>query len=121
MKPQLAFATIGLALIAACADHGANDEPILDGAPTQAYQADLDANQTLARTQNSVDQETAAAAVLGAGDGAALGAADADGNALGGALAGALLGGVSSAVGAGERREAIVIECPRGHGHRVVG
>jgi len=40
---------------------------------------------------------------------------------LEGAIAGALAGGISSAVDASEKREAIVIECLRGRGHRVVG
>lgn len=111
-----------LPLIAgACADSGANYRPILDGAPTPAFQSDLAACQSLARNQRQFDQETAGAAVLGAGAGAVLGAADDDGDAVGGAIAGALAGGVASAVSAGERREAIVIECLRGRGHRVVG
>jgi uncharacterized protein YcfJ len=120
MKTQLAFATAGLVLVAACADSGANYQPILDGTPTAAYRADLAACQTLARNQNQFDQDTMAATVLGAGVGAALGEAD-GGDALGGAVAGALAGGVSSAVDASERREAIVVECLRGRGHRVVG
>jgi hypothetical protein len=41
--------------------------------------------------------------------------------AAGGAIAGALAGGVASAVSASDRREAIVVECLRGRGHRVVG
>lgn len=116
MKTQLAFATAGLVLVAACADSGANYQPILDGTPTAAYRADLAACQTLARNQRQFDQDTMAATVLGA----ALGEAE-SGDALGGAVAGALAGGVSSAVDAGERREAIVVECLRGRGHRVVG
>lgn len=120
MKAQLTLATAGLVLVAACADSGANYQPILDGTPTAAYQADLTACQALARNQNQFDQETMAATVLGAGVGAALGEAD-GGDALGGAVAGALAGGVSSAVDASERREAIVVECLRGRGHRVVG
>ena len=120
MKTQLTLSAAGLVLMAACAESGANYQPILDGAPTPAYQADLTACQALARNQNQFDQETMAATVLGAGVGAALGEAD-SGDALGGAVAGALAGGVSSAVDASERREAIVVECLRGRGHRVVG
>jgi uncharacterized protein YcfJ len=120
MKTQLTLSAAGLVLVAACADSGANYQPILDGTPTAAYQADLTACQALARNQNQFDQETMAATVLGAGVGAALGEAD-GGDALGGAVAGALAGGVSSAVDVSERRESIVIECLRGRGHRVVG
>lgn len=120
MKTQLTLSATGLVLMAACADSGANYQPILDGTPTHAYQADLNACQTLARNQKQFDQDTVAATVLGAGVGAALGEAD-SGDALGGAIAGALAGGVSSAVEVSERRETIVVECLRGRGHRVVG
>ena len=111
---------LSTAALAACADSGANYTPILDGRPTAAFQSDLAACQTLARDQRQFDQETAGAAVLGAGAGALIGAAD-DDAAAGGAIAGALAGGVAGAVNASERREAIVVECLRGRGHRVVG
>ncbi len=120
MKTQITLTAATLALVTACADSGANYRPILDGTPTAAYQADLTSCQALARNQKQFDQDTMAAAILGAGVGAALGEAD-SGDALGGAVAGALAGGVSNAVNVGERREAIVIECLRGRGHRVVG
>lgn len=120
MKPKIVLSAAGLVLMAACADSGANYEPILDGAPTAAYRADLAACQTLARNQNQFDQETMGAAVIGAGAGAVLGEVE-GGEALGGAVAGALAGGVSSAVDVSERRQSIVIECLRGRGHRVVG
>ncbi|MEC3863164.1 glycine zipper family protein [Mesobacterium sp. TK19101] len=121
MKPQF-FGLLGtVSLLAACADTGANYTPILDGAPTAAYQADLAECRALARDQRQFDQETAGAAVLGAGAGALLGAADDDGTALGGAVAGALAGGVAGIANSAERRQAIVIECLRGRGHHVVG
>lgn len=109
------------AILAACAGSGADYTPILDGQRTAAFQSDLSACQALARDQRQFDQETAGAVVLGAGAGALLGAADDDADAAGGAIAGALAGGVTSAVNASERREAIVVECLRGRGHRVVG
>ncbi|MDG1282152.1 MAG: glycine zipper family protein [Pseudorhodobacter sp.] len=108
-------------LVSACANSGANYTPILDGPPTAAFRSDLSVCQSLARDQRQFDQETAGAAVLGAGAGALLGAADDDADAAGGAIAGALAGGVAGAVNASERREAIVVECLRGRGHRVVG
>ena len=120
MRTQITLTTAALALVAACADSGANHEPILDGVPTPAYQADLKSCQALAQNQTQFDEDTIAATVLGAGVGAALGKAD-SGDALEGAIAGALAGGISSAVDASEKREAIVIECLRGRGHRVVG
>ncbi len=120
MKP-IYFALIAAPMIAACADTGANYTPILDGPVTPAYKADLAACQTLARNQSQLDQETLGATVLGAGAGALLGEWDDDGDALGGALVGALAGGTASAVDVSERREAMVVECLRGRGHRVVG
>ncbi len=119
MKKTLMIAAL-LPALAACADSGANYTPILDGQPTAAFQSDLAACQALARNQNQFDQERVAATVLGAGAGAILGEAD-SGDALGGAVAGALAGGVASSVDVNGRREAIVIECLRGRGHRVVG
>lgn len=120
MKTKLMMPASALILVGACADSGANYQPILDGAPTPAYLADLNACQSLARNQNQFDQDTMGAAVLGAGAGAVLGEVD-SGDALGGAVAGALAGGIASAVDVSERREAIVVECLRGRGHRVVG
>ncbi len=107
--------------VAACADRGSNYRPILDGQPTAAFQSDLAACQALARNQHQFDQKTVGAAVLGAGAGAVLGEVDNEGDALGGAIVGALAGSTSGAVNASERREAIVVECLRGRGHRVVG
>jgi uncharacterized protein YcfJ len=120
MKPLLILLASAIGLTA-CADSGANYRPILDGTPSAAFQSDLAACQTLARDQRQFDQETAGAAVMGAGAGALLGELDDDGDAVGGAFAGALAGGIAGAVNANERREAIVVECLRGRGHRVVG
>lgn len=120
MKPLLILLASAIGLTA-CADSGANYRPILDGTPSAAFQSDLAACQTLARDQRQFDQETAGAAVMGAGAGALLGELDYDGDAIGGAFAGALAGGIAGAVNANERREAIVVECLRSRGHRVVG
>jgi len=107
--------------VAACADSGANYQPVLDGQPNAAFRSDLAACQSLARNQSQLDRKTLGAAVLGAGAGAVLGEVDDEGEALGGAVVGALAGGAAGAINAKERREAIVIECLRGRGHRVVG
>lgn len=112
---------LAVALLSACDDTGANYRPILDGAPTAAYERDLAACQTLARDQRQFDQEAVAAAVLGAGVGAVLGSFSDEADAAGGAIAGGLAGGASVAVDNSDRREAIVIQCLRGRGHRVVG
>lgn len=115
------YAVFAFVFLTACADSGANYQPILDGTPTSAYQSDLAACQALARNQSQFDQETLGATALGAGAGAALGEIDEDGDPLGGAIAGALAGGVAGAMNASEQRKAIVIECLRGRGHPVVG
>jgi len=107
--------------LAACDGTGATYAPILDGTPSAAFRSDLADCQSLARNQRQFDQETVAAAVLGAGVGAVLGKVDDDGDAAGGAIVGALAGGTSVAVDVSDRREAIVVECLRGRGHRVVG
>ena len=118
MNTKLTVLATGLFALAACADNGARDRPILDGAPTPVYEADLAECRTLA--ENQFSQDTLGATMLGAGLGAALGEADGD-DALGGAVAGGLAGGVASAVDLNERRDSIVFECLRGRGHRVVG
>lgn len=121
MKQPILGLVATTGLLAACADSGANYTPILDGPVTAGYQSDLAACQTLARDQRQFDQETIGAAALGAGAGAVLGHLDEDGEALSGAIVGGLAGGAAGAVDASERRKAIVIECLRGRGHRVVG
>lgn len=121
MKTTTHLILAGGLLLSACADSGANYTPILDGAPSAAFQSDLGECQDLARDQRQFDQETMAAAVLGAGAGAILGELSDDADALGGAVAGAVAGGTASAVDVTQRREDIVRECLRGRGHRVVG
>ena len=118
MKTKFTALATGLFALVACGDNGARNQPILDGAPTPAYDADLAECRSLA--ENQFSQDTLGATMLGAGLGAALGEAD-GADALGGAVAGALAGGVASAVDVNERRDSIVIECLRGRGHRVVG
>jgi len=127
MKPKdLSFYALpALILLGACGDSGANHTPILDGPAKMSFQSDLSACRALARSQRQFDRETLGAAALGAGLGAALGAADdevSDAEGLaGGLVAGALAGGLAGSVEAQDRRKAIVLECLRGRGHRVVG
>lgn len=121
MKPTILFLCGGALLLAAFANSGANYTPIVDGTRSAAYQSDLAACRSLARNQRQFDKGPTGATVLGAGAGAVLGEFDDGGDALSGAVAGALAGGLATAVNASERREAIVFECLRGRGHRVVG
>ena len=117
MAATISFAT----LLGACATDGADVEPILDGAPSAAFQSDLPACRRLARDQHQFDREIGVAALTGAGMGGLLGASEDGDHALGGAVVGALVGAVAGASEASDRREAIVKECLRGRGHRVVG
>lgn len=114
-------ALLPLVLLAACADGGSNYSPVLDGPAGPAYAGDLAECQALARNQKQFDQETLGAAVLGA----LLGLADDDSSelegAVGGAVVGGLAGGAAGGINAADRRQAIVIECLQGRGHRVVG
>ena len=118
-------ALLPLVLLAACADGGSNYSPILDGPAGPAYAGDLAECRALARNQKQFDQETLGAALLGAGVGALLGLADDDSSdlegAAGGAVVGGLAGGAAGGINAADRRQAIVIECLRARGHRVVG
>ena len=121
MKPIL-IAALGLTvLLGACAGMGADVDPILDGASTAQFQSDLAACRSLARNQSQLDQDTMAAAVIGAGIGGLLGEVDDDGDPLGGAVVGALTGAAAGASDASDKREEIVLNCLHGRGHRVVG
>ncbi|SPJ26121.1 glycine zipper family protein [Palleronia abyssalis] len=120
MKPMLIAPVALTALLGACADMGANVDPILDGQPTAQFQSELSACRSLARNQSQLDHETMAAAAMGAGIGGILGKVDDEGNALGGAAIGALAGAAAGASEASDTRETIVLNCLRGRGHAVV-
>ena len=120
MKSILIAPLCLIALLGACTEMGTNVEPILDGPPNGEFQSDLAACRTLARSQSQLDHETMATAALGAGIGGVLGQADGEGDALGGAVAGTLAGTAMGASDASDAREAIVLNCLRGRGHRVV-
>ncbi|MCA0045047.1 glycine zipper family protein [Celeribacter litoreus] len=120
MKPIMIAPLLLTTLLGACAEMGTDVDPILDGAPTAQYEADLAECRSLARSQSQLDQETMAAAVIGAGIGGLLGEADDDGDALGGAIAGALAGAAMGVSEASDTRETVVLNCLRGRGHAVV-
>lgn len=110
-----------IALGAACSDTGARYTPVVDGTRNANFATDLGACQGLARSQPVMNGDTGNAVLVGAGLGAALGAADDDGDAAGGALAGALGGVLADTVKTPDERKAIVVNCMRQRGHRVVG
>ena len=121
MKTLLILTLCPIMALSACADMGATYKPILDGAPSASFQTDLQACQSLARAQHSLDQDTAASAAMGGALGAAVAAHDGGGTALEGLAGGALIGFVQGVSKSKDKREAIVQDCMKGRGHHVVG
>lgn len=120
MRPLLIAPLCLTALLGACAETGADVEPILDGAPSPQFHSDVAACRSLARSQSQLDHEAMASAAIGAGIGGLMGEADSDGDALGGAVVGALAGASAGASKASDTRRGIVLNCLRGRGHAVV-
>ncbi|KAJ01820.1 glycine zipper family protein [Sulfitobacter mediterraneus] len=111
-----------VALIAGCSGTGAQHQPVVDGTPSAAFQSDLTACQSVAKSRRWDNAETRQNVMLGTAMGAALGAADKDGGtALGGAVAGALATTLGGAVKSRDARRHIVVTCMQQRGHRVVG
>ncbi|WP_254430619.1 MULTISPECIES: glycine zipper family protein [unclassified Ruegeria] len=108
---------------AACTNVGANYQPIVDGPVGPNYNADLAQCQALARTQPTVDGNTAGAAAIGAAGAAGTKAIiDDSASDLGrAAVAGALVGAGASALQNTQNQEVIVRNCMRGRGYNVVG
>jgi hypothetical protein len=112
-----------LAMLAACANTGANYTPVIDGPKGPNYEADLAACQQLAAQGGVVDGRVAGTTAAGAGIGAAS-AVIWDGNSdnLGEAAAiGAVAGLASGVARQNNERENIVRNCMAGRGYRVLG
>ncbi len=120
---KIFFALPVVALAGACANSGANYVPIIDGAVGPNYQSDLANCQALARSQPTLDSNTAGAAAIGAAGAAATTAIiDNSASDLGrAAAAGALIGAGESAINNSQNQEVIVRNCMRGRGYNVVG
>ncbi|MEM6657515.1 MAG: glycine zipper family protein [Pseudomonadota bacterium] len=112
-----------IAVIGACTNTGANYQPIIDGPVGPNYQSDLANCQALARSQPTLDSNTAGAAAIGAAGAAATTAIiDNSASDLGrAAAAGALIGAGASAISNTQNQEVIVRNCMRGRGYNVVG
>jgi hypothetical protein len=95
LRDGCAVLAAGAAVLAlgACAGGGADYAPVVDGPRSEAYQADLQACQALARERALMNAETRTDMAIGAGIGALAGLADDDVTDTEGALAGALVGG----------------------------
>lgn len=121
MKTNIcATALTATVLLSACAD--SEYVPVVDGPRAAHFNPDLTACRHVAR-QARIDQtDIAAGAVVG---GLLAGATASDGarleDAVGGAIIGGLIGAAESASETGARRDAVVLGCMKGRGHRVVG
>lgn len=123
---SMIISILAFASLAACASNsGAQYEPIVDGAHSQAYSGDLVACRTLATERGYLNDDTRNDALIGAGIGALAGLADDDvtnlEGAIAGAVVGAIAGGGANALDTRDERRHIVVDCMRGRGHRVVG
>lgn len=72
MRPLLIAPLCLTALLGACAETGADVEPILDGAPSPQFHSDVATCRSLARSQSQLDHEAMASAAIGAGIGGLL-------------------------------------------------
>jgi hypothetical protein len=114
---------LSLVVLAACANTGANYEPIIDGTKGENYATDLAACQSLAASNTSLDESavrnTATGAVV-AGASSAIFNGNSDD--LGEAVAvGALAGIAASGLNNVNEKENIVKNCMRGRGYNVIG
>ncbi len=107
--------------LSACANMGANYEPILDGPPNLVYASDLHDCRNLARGQRQFSREAVGAAVAGGVFGGVMGSDEDDLTIAGGAIAGALFGLFGGVIEANQQRKSIVVRCMEGRGHPVVG
>ena len=110
----------GVLLLAGCSDMGSAYRPVLDGPEGPGYGADLQACQALARAQ-PLQEETVGAAIAGGIFGGIAGDHEGDVTFAQGAVAGALFGLIGGLTEELDAREAIIVTCMQGRGHRVVG
>ena len=125
MKTKNILALPLFLIVAACANTGSSYTPIVDGRRDPTFNQDLAACRHAAQDRKWMNGETKQNMAVGAGIGALLGAADNEGDRaedmIGGAVAGVIGGGLAGAVQSNKDRKAIVIECMKQRGHRVVG
>ena len=112
-----------LMLAGACANTGANYQPVIDGPVGPNYSNDLAQCQKMAAYQAAVDGSTAGNEAIGAAGAAATTAIIQDRSDKMGreAAAGDLLGAGADVYAKNQNREVIVRNCMRGRGYNVVG
>ena len=124
MKHKLLLSIPLFLMMAACANTGADYTPIVDGRRSPDFKQDLAACRHVAQDRKWLNGDTKQNMAIGATAGALLGAAESEGEAgdiVGGAIAGVVGGGLVGAAQSNKERKAIVIECMKQRGHRVVG
>ena len=112
-----------VAILAACANSGANYQPVIDGPVGPNYANDLAQCQNLASQQGAFDSSTAGQAVAGAavaGGTAAL-IDNTGSNARDAALVGAAVGVTAGALDQQRNKESIIRNCMIQRGYNVVG
>ncbi|GHG78929.1 hypothetical protein [Pseudodonghicola xiamenensis] len=112
-----------LCMLPACENSGANYTPVIDGSVGPNYSNDLAYCQALASQQGTFSNNTAATAATGA---VIAGGTTAVLNNKGTNVRDATLVGAAAGVAAGalqqqQNKEAIIKNCMRGRGYRVVG
>ena len=122
-KTKKAGCAVLLFTVAACANSGANYEPIIDGEKGPQYSTDLSECQALAASASAIDEETARTTATGAlVAGASSLILNGDSDDLGEAVAvGAIAGLASSGLGDVSERESVVKNCMSGRGYNVIG
>lgn len=123
LKRKFSLLVPTILVVGACANSGANYQPIVDGPVSPNYNADLAQCQAVARQQSTIDGRTAGAAAIGAAGAAGTKAIIDDSTSDLGrtAVAGALVGAGASALQNTQKQEVIVRNCMRGRGYNVVG
>ncbi|WP_068109750.1 hypothetical protein [Tropicimonas marinistellae] len=121
IKPVSAIALA--AITAACANSGANYQPVIDGAVGPNYSSDLAQCQALASQQGAFDSNTGGNMLAGAAiAGGSTAVFNNKGtNARDAALLGAAAGATAGALQQQSNKETIIRNCMRQRGYNVVG
>lgn len=121
MRIETTLLLPALIALGACANLGTNEQLVVDGPRSAAFDSDLAQCRALVRDQGQLEAETGAAAVLGAGVGALAGLVDDDMTPSEAAIGGALGGAAFATAENADKRQDMVINCMIGRGHKVIG
>lgn len=124
MSPKKLFLIVPLiGSLSACANSGANYQPVIDGPVGPNYGNDLAQCQNLAASQGALDSNAAGKAAAGAGVAAGTTAVfnNSGNNVRDAAVVGAVAGLTASAIDQNSKKETIVRNCMSQRGYNVVG